>query len=631
MHDSFITLSQRPLMAVCIAFVIAFLCIWLKLAGLLQALELAAYDHYIRLQPQTEHIPSAISLVKITEDDIQRFGHPLDDTHMAQTLATLQHLQPAAIGVDIYRDQPSHGREQLRQQLNTQQNVFFIEKRLGEQVLLPGDLQPLVASGFADLTPDDDGVIRRALLMFWDDPQQTHFSLAVSLALTYLHQAGIQQSADPANPENFRLGSSVVTRLHPQHGGYSVVDTGGYQMLIDYARRGFSETTLSALLDGKVDPQLIHGKVVVLGTTSSSVQDNHETPFSRAEAMPSYGIEIHAHIIDQLIRMGLNQSQSLKFLAEHYEIIVMILLCFGGSFSAVLFRSFKSIALILIGSSLLLWFIPLQLFIAGLWLPTAAFAISWLSAFLVGNIYCGYIENREKKLVMMLFGKYVTRKVAADLWQHRELFLHGGHPKPVKLTATVLITDFKNFTTAIEKLSPETALTWLNRYMSSMTEVIEEHGGVVEDYAGDGIKACFGIPLPRNDAEATLDAQNAVLCAIAMGKKFVEINQTFQDQSIKLNKLRLGLCSGSVTAGSIGSEQRLSYTTIGDTVNVAARLENFDKESFDQEQVEAFRILVDHSTWMKLDVHFNTRFIGEYYLKGRQKISKIYRIFPDFN
>ncbi len=619
--------SRRPVMGVFIALLISASVIALKSNAFLQAFELWVFDRYLPYRVQASSSPPIV-LVTITETDIQRFGHPLDDATMAQALSKILHYKPAVIGVDIYRDLPSRGRPEFIQLLAEHSNIFLIEKRLGEQVLLPDDLLPVVVSGFSDLVPDHDGVIRRALLMYWDDQQQAHLSLAMSLALSWLNQAAIVQSADPDTAGGFRLGNTAISRFEQQHGGYARVDDGGYQLLMDYAygNQSFEHITLSALFDEQAELSRLSNNIVILGSTSSSVQDSHETPFSAVDNTPRYGIEIHAHIVDQLVRSGQNLARAFRFISEWQEHLLIATLCLCGAFMGVYYRSIPQMTMTLMCWLAALFGLPFALFIYGLWLPVIALSLAWLSSFFTGSIYCGYMENREKKMVMMLFGKYVTEKVAMDLWQKRDLFLHGGRPKPVKLTATILITDFKNFTTAVESMPPEQVLIWLNRYMSAMTEIIEAHGGMVEDYAGDGIKACFGVPLPRSEDEIIEDADNAAQCALAMGKKFVELNQSFTADEIKLNKLRLGICSGQVTAGSIGSDHRMSYTTIGDTVNVAARLENFDKEGFDQEQ-DAYRVLIDDSTKQMLSHRFNCQLMGEYYLKGRTKISKIYRIF----
>ena len=625
-------LYNRTLLTVGIAFAISASIIWLRQLGIIQGVELYAYDRYIQQQP-SYNAQSPIVLIQVTEDDIQRFGHPINDGVMALLLEILLSYDPAAIGVDIFRDIPTQGRNRLESVLMNNPNIVLIEKRIGESVVYPYGLDHASQVGFADLVLDADGAIRRALLMIWDanEENQVNLSLALYLALMYLDQLGITQSADPDNNSFFRLGNTVIQRFNFNDGGYNIADDGGYQVLLDYSygAHAFNSFDISEILDAQIDPSMISGKVIIIGTTSPSVKDHHETPYSSAGIIPMYGIEIHAHIVDQLIRAGLNGESPVRSIQEIHEISLIFALSLIGALLGVSIRPpWLYIFTILVAMGLFL-FVPLKLFQLGYWIPIVAFWFAWAAAFLGGTLYIGYLERLERGMIMMLFGKFVTKKVAMDLWEHRDMFLHGGRPKPIKLVATVIITDLKDYTAVAEQSDPTDVMTWLNRYMSEMTRIIEMHGGIVEDYAGDGIKATFGVPVPRNEREIIEDAQNAVNCALSMGGKLAAINQTWQGHGLPLDRLRIGICTGPVTAGSIGSEERMSYTTIGDTVNVAARLETFNKQEFEQEMAGSFRVLIEESTWEKLGPEFNTCYKGEYYLKGRKKKSRIYRILPE--
>jgi adenylate cyclase len=623
-------LYHRPLIAVGIAFTISAAIISFRLFGLIQAIELSIYDRFIQHKTlaYAQHPP--IILIQVTEGDIHRFGHPISDEIMAQLLEKSLSYNPAAIGLDIFRDIPTQGRNRLKSVLADNANIVLIEKRIGETVTPPTDFQYAAQVGFSDLIQDKDGVIRRALLMIWDDNDETRvsLSLALYLALMYLHHFDVIQSADPDNQNNFRLGNTVIHRFNATDGGYNIADDGGYQMLLDYGRGAhpFISLSMSEILDTQIDPALINGKIVIIGTTSPSVKDQHLTPYSRVDTTPMYGIEIHAHIADQLIRAGLNDEALVRPMAEIHEISLIFAFSLIGVLLGITIRPAWLFAVTLTIATGLFLIIPLLLFEYGYWVPVAAFWFAWGTAFLGGSLYVGYIERLERSMIMMLFGKFVTKKVALDLWKHRDVFLHGGRPKPIKLTATVIITDLKDYTAVAEQSDPTDVMAWLNRYMSEMTRIIEKHGGIVEDYAGDGIKATFGVPIPRNDQEIIEDAKNAVRCALCMGAALTAIHESWQGRGLPLDRLRVGICTGPVTAGSIGSEERMSYTTIGDTVNVAARLESFNKQEFEQEPRDTYRILVEESTWKKLGPEFQTDCIGEYYLKGRKKKSKIYRI-----
>jgi len=188
----------------------------------------------------------------------------------------------------------------------------------------------------------------------------------------------------------------------------------------------------------------------------------------------------------------------------------------------------------------------------------------------------------------------------------------------------VLFSDLKGFTTTAESLEPQVLIDWLNTYMEAMADLVMAHGGVVDDYAGDGIKANFGIPLPRQiEKEIREDAIQAVSCGLAMGRKMEQLNRVWQENGLPTGGTRIGIFSGPVVAGAVGSSQRLKYTTVGDTVNTAARLESYNKE-FAREG--CWRILVGENTRQYLNDNFAVRFVGEENLKGKNQKITIYQV-----
>lgn len=179
---------------------------------------------------------------------------------------------------------------------------------------------------------------------------------------------------------------------------------------------------------------------------------------------------------------------------------------------------------------------------------------------------------------MQLFSRHVSREVADKIWQERDHLFEGGRPRPQELVATVLFMDFKGYTAASETMSPPALMDWINSYLDTMTKVIMGHGGVIDDYAGDAIKADFGVPLRReSDEEVARDAVNAVTCALAMEQAMLRLNDEHARKGLPTVGMRVGIHTGPLVAGCLGSAQRMKYTTIGDTVNTAAHLENFGR------------------------------------------------------
>ena len=160
---------------------------------------------------------------------------------------------------------------------------------------------------------------------------------------------------------------------------------------------------------------------------------------------------------------------------------------------------------------------------------------------------------------------------------------------------------------------------WLNTYLEMMTNTVMEHGGVVDDFFGDGVKINFGVPIPRETTEEIcLDAVNAVTCALAMERKMIALNEKMAELGHQPLRMRIGIYTGPVVAGSLGSADRMKYTTLGDSVNTAARLESYDKDLVVPELASRrCRILIGEPTLQHLGGKFLVKKVGELDLKGK--------------
>ena len=235
-------------------------------------------------------------------------------------------------------------------------------------------------------------------------------------------------------------------------------------------------------------------------------------------------------------------------------------------------------------------------------------------------------EKGQRATLMKLFTKHVSPEVAESLWEQREQFLDGGRPRSQKLLATVLFTDLQGFTAVSEQMDPQVLMDWLNTYMESIANAVMEHGGVVDDYFGDGVKVNFGVPVPRaSEAEVQQDAVNAVKCALALEREMVRLNVLMKERGLPTLRMRVGIFTGPVVAGSLGSADRMKYTTLGDTVNTASRLESFDKDLvLPHLTTSPCRILIGGSTLRYLGNQFATEQVGEIALKGKEIKVKAY-------
>jgi adenylate cyclase len=196
------------------------------------------------------------------------------------------------------------------------------------------------------------------------------------------------------------------------------------------------------------------------------------------------------------------------------------------------------------------------------------------------------------------------------------------------MIVSVFFTDLVGFTTVSEKVEPQELVSWLSEYMEAMTPHVMDHQGVVLRYIGDAIMAIFGVPLARTtEAEIRQDAAHAVQCALAMEQTLRQLNQRWHERQLPMIGMRIGIFTGPVVAGSIGSVQRLEYNVYGDTVNTASRLESYDKQSFIPDFLHApCRILIGEVTLRYLDDQYLTQRVGEVTLKGKEQKVTVYRV-----
>jgi adenylate cyclase len=216
----------------------------------------------------------------------------------------------------------------------------------------------------------------------------------------------------------------------------------------------------------------------------------------------------------------------------------------------------------------------------------------------------------ERDQVRDLLGKVVSPEVAAELLQKGVAL--GGEERQV----TILFSDLRNFTGISESLSPQEMLEILNHYFSRMAAIVEKHGGVVDKYVGDALMALFGAPLANSD-----DADHAMKAALEMTDALDDLNAEWQKRGLPVIGVGIGINTGMVIAGNMGSEKRLNYTVIGDGVNLASRLEGLTKTP----EYET-RIIVSGATLASAREQYRTRRLGEVAVKGKQKPTEIFAL-----
>lgn len=620
---------KHPLwMTLVLGQVVFLVILGLKQFGALESLDLMVYDLTLRSRP-TQPADSRIVLIDQTEDDLRYWGFPVPDGTLARVLTKLEQAGVRTIGVDKYRDIPvAPGQAQLNQVLHDYKNIIWITKfgQNGHQpVPPPAALLNTDRVGFNDLTDDPGGVIRRGTL-FLDDGKTTPApAFALVVALHYLAAQGITLEGDEQNSAIVKLGKTTLPPFEKNDGGYVSTDARGYQFLLDYGTMPsrLPKFTFSQLLADNIPAATLKDKIIIVGSTANSLNDHFHTPYTRGKSnnQLSFGIELHAQIVNQLLGMALDGHRHIRTLSERNEILLLWLVC---TLSALIGFSVRS--LWLFGLSMLLGMAVLfagsyAALLQTIWIPIVPALLGWVTAASISTAYLSGQEHTQRKLLMQIFSTHVSNDVAEEMWRERESFLDGHRPRPQQLTATVMFTDIRGFTSISENLDPQALFDWLNDYMDVMSQIVISRHGIINKYIGDAIMALFGVPIPRsNETEVARDAVAAVDCALEMRAAIEKMNVARAD--LPALGMRIGIFTGKLAAGTLGSSQRVEYTVIGDTVNIASRLESYKGV----EDREACRILIGESTLSYLDARYLTQLVGSIQLKGKEKPITIYQV-----
>jgi adenylate cyclase len=259
-----------------------------------------------------------------------------------------------------------------------------------------------------------------------------------------------------------------------------------------------------------------------------------------------------------------------------------------------------------------LWLLPLKHTIV----PIAALMTLTLVCYVVSVLYAYFIRERRTRFLKNAFGTYVSPEIVNQIAKPGYGLKLGGEKKEL----TVLFSDIRDFTYFSERFDSQQTVTFLNHYLSSMSEVIFKHQGTIDKFIGDAIMAIFGAPLPQQD-----HADKA--CLVAMG--MVENLQAVNEENVKLGfpkiAIGIGINTGNMTIGNIGSNKRFDYTVIGDAVNLGARLEGLTK--FFDVQV----IVSEQTREAVVSKELRFRELGNVIVKGKEQPVKIYQLLSSFD
>jgi adenylate cyclase len=551
----------------------------LRATGGLQPLEWAAYDQYMRLRPVEPH-DQRIVIVGIDDADLQSIGQTLGQTIIpdavyAQVLEKLKAHKPRAIGLDIYRDLPVEpGHKQLVQVFETTPNLVGIQKVSGqfarETVAPPPALKAKGQVGANDVVIDADNTLRRSVVQVQEPNGDRVMGFGFYLAALYLDAQGVKPEFLPET-QIWTLGQTAFPAFTANDGGYVRADDRGYQLLINYrgATRTFETVSLRDVLNDKLPADWGRDRIIMIGAVSESLKDNFYTPHSSRlggspETMP--GVEIHANFVSQLLSATLDGRSLIQTWSEPIEDLWILAWAAMGAAVAWQMRQTSKFTsqriLLTLGMGGLLLGSTAALFVAGWWVPVVPPFMA-----LVGSSVAimGYVA-RSAGRIRKTFGRYLTDEIVANLLESPKGLSMGGERREI----TILTSDLRGFTATAERLPPEEVIRIINFYLSHMADVITQYQGTIDEFMGDGILVLFGAPTQRED-----DAERAIACAVAMQMAMETINATMQEWGYSALEMGIGINTGEVIVGNIGSEKRTKYGVMGSQVNLTYRIESY--------------------------------------------------------
>jgi len=362
----------------------------------------------------------------------------------------------------------------------------------------------------------------------------------------------------------------------------------------------YAEQQLLAGVEPTVDPSAFRDKIVFVGATAPGLHDVFSTPFG--DGMP--GAQVHAAVAD-----GLLSGRSLRPASWAASAAITAMSGVALAAAAVYLGPWVATAAALVGAAGLMGAVT-WLFGKGVWSAAVDPLVAITLATFGGVAYHYVIEGREKRRVKRLFSRYVSPDVYARLLHDPSVARLGGERR----TMSVLFSDIRGFTTVSESGRPEDILQQLNEYFSRMVPIVFAHQGTIDKFVGDMIMALFGAPI-----EDDRHAEHAVRTAVAMVRELDALNEAWRRDGRPPLDIGIGINSGEMVAGNVGSEAIMSYTVIGDQVNLGARLESLNKQY-------GTRILISEATRRLLDSSHEVRPLGAVTVKGKTKPVDIYEV-----
>lgn len=546
-------------------------------------------------------INEPIVIIGIDDYSIEELGNFPWDRTIYRSLVDKLGKNPKVIGFDVYFDVKSNPKadkaflDLLKQDKRIVIAAFYTisdDPRYGslKRLFLPLDIFSENAKvGLVNPEYDNDGFIRRFSLKS-EIFEREWISFPLLIISEYMD----------LSPEEYL---KFIGKTHKSD----------YEILINYRGGPYKYPYFSFIdvLKGKINPKLFENKIVLIGATTEALHDTHFTPFygykrkgSNVKLGKMSGVEIHANSIGTLLNRDFiiifNNTFETFFLSISLNII-----------SIFLSIRYRGIVKLFINLVLVFFYISLSnILFAKYNILTAYYPpiFSLAFSYLLSLLYDISSEEKEKRKLKSLFQRFISPHVVENLLKSTDKTMITSR----RTLISVMFADIRNFTYYSDLQEPEEIVKILNDFFSSAIEIIFKYEGTVDKFMGDAIMAIFGAPIYYDDY-----AEKSVLCAIEIQNKIKTLQEEWLSKGYPKFEIGIGIATGEALVGIIGPTQKIEYTAIGSTVNLASRLEGLAKEG---------EILICERTYEKIKDKFLVEDLGHVNIKGKEKPVHIYKV-----
>jgi adenylate cyclase len=652
----FIVRSRAWLLKSILAGVVALLVILLTQTnflqlGALQRLELATIDYRFEARGQTKLDPDSthVVIVEISEDSFKSLPEkfPWPRSYYAHLVRNLQAAGARTVGIDLILSGPDPVPENdrlFRDALRETGLVVLAGKREEDNNLYTtssgkedfGNIFFANDSslGLVNIRTDADGIYRLYnpyYLMSTPGEGETPvptfgfailnryfgnapFTTPVNQGKTFAFAGRQIPKYDPASFLINYFGPNGTFRHIKFH---DVIDDETFTT-VDEATSGEQINTFSDPEYGYLHDGTFKDKIVMVGVTVPEYKDLFPVPLGQGRQKGDnlmYGVEIHANVVESVLR-----NEFLRLQSPIWTIIEVVLLAVLTFFVTTSTRGAKLkrqmlveawrlafvLAELLLFSYVVLYLFTHHSIIASVVPPMFAIAGSYVAS----TAYSLMAERKQRVVIKNMFSTYVNRTVVDALVANPDTLVLGGERKEL----TVLFSDIEGFTTISQNLSPEELVTLLNEYLDIMSGIIFKNDGTVDKYEGDAVMAFWGAPLPQSD-----HALRACVAALQMQEALEDLNRTWSTMNRPFIKVRIGINTGDMVVGNMGATGKFAYTVMGDSVNLASRLEGTNKEY-------QTRIMVSRRTYELVEHKILGRELDRITVKGRSEPVTTYEL-----